>query len=140
MVNDLAVPGVAYAEANWGRWVARCPRPWCANAMQLDAGQRMFSCLGFGGCGYRTDIIWPPDPLMIEAILEMRPVPRTRNWLPGESLEDLIAENAAHGCLPPELLAAAQTDPVLLRTSGDRAVGGLLHRQLEAAGRREIGA
>jgi hypothetical protein len=115
--SEVAIAGVAYAEANWGRWVARCVRPWCTNAIALEAGRA------------------------IEAILGMRPVRRTQNWLPGELLEDLLAENAEHGCLPPEMLTAAPGErPILLRTADQVAVGGLLHQQLEAAGRREIGA
>jgi hypothetical protein len=57
------------------------------------------------------------------------------------NLEDLLAENAEHGCLPPEMLTAApgeRPDPPADRRPG--RVGGLLHQQLEAAGRREIGA
>jgi hypothetical protein len=142
-MSDLALTGVAYAEANWGRWLARCPRPLCTNALALDPGQNLFVCTGLGGCGIDAPVIWPADPQAIEAILEMRPVGRTRNWLPGETLEDLLAENAAHGCLTPEILALAGLAgerPVLLATLNGRAVGGILHQQLVAAGRREIGA
>lgn len=140
--SDVAIAGVAYAEANWGRWVARCVRPWCTNAIALEPGQVEFLCIGGpDACGYSTVIIWPPDPQAIEAILGMRPVRRTQNWLPGELLEDLLAENATHGCLPPEMLTAPPGEkPILLRTADQVAVGGLLHQQLEAAGRRRIGA
>jgi hypothetical protein len=137
--SGLMLAGVAYAEANWGRWIARCPRPWCSNAMALEVGQQGFICGGWGGCGYAADVIWPPDPQAIEAILAMRPVPRTQNWQQGESLEDLLAENAAHDCLPPEWLAL-ENRTLLLSTTEGRATGGLLHQQLVAAGRREIGA
>lgn len=138
---DLAIAGVAYAEANWGRWVARCPRPLCTNALALDPGQNLFVCTGLGGCGIEAPITWPADPQAIEAILWMRPVARTQNWSPGETLEDLLAENAAHGCLDPELVALASGPNrlPLLATRDGRAAGGLLHMQLEAAGRREIG-
>jgi hypothetical protein len=139
--SAVAIAGVAYAEAICGQWAARCPRPDCANAMPLIAGQDIFVCDSLGGCGFVADIVWPPDPQAIEAILMMRPVFTTRNWLLGETLEDLLAENAAHGCLPPEMLTAAPGErPILLRTADQVAVGGLLHQQLEAAGRRQIGA
>lgn len=139
--SDVAIAGVAYAEANWGRWVARCPRPWCTNAMELEPGQVEFLCVGGpDACGYSTFVIWPADPQAIEAILGMRPIRRTQNWLPGETIEDLLGENASHGCLPPEMLTAAPGDrPILARTADQVVVGGLLHQQLEAAGRREIG-
>ena len=52
---DLAIAGVAYAEANWGRWLARCPRPLCTNALALDpAGQsadQVENRLADGGLG-----------------------------------------------------------------------------------------
>lgn len=137
---EVAIAGVAYAEANWGRWVANCPRPWCTNAMELEVGQVEFLCIGGpDACGYSTVVIWPPDPQAIEAILGMRPVRRTQNWSVGETLEDLLAENAAHDCLPPEW-KALETRTLLLATTEGRATGGLLLQQLEAAGRREIGA
>lgn len=137
-MTDLAPTDVAYVEANWSAWIARCPRPHCTNAMTLDRGQVLFVCAGDDSCGMTAPLIWPADPDVIEAILQMRPIARTRNWLPGETLEDLLAENAANGCLPPEWMAL-ETRTLLLATAADRAVGGLLHQQLEAAGRREIG-
>lgn len=140
-MSDLAIPGLAYAEANWGAWIARCPRPYCTNAMGLDRGQRAFACLGPDSCGFEADVIWPADPQAIEAILEMRPVSRTRNWLPGESLEDLLQENAEHGCVPPDWGAVESGEALVICDIADgRVVGGLLHQQLVAAGRREIGA
>lgn len=138
-MTDLAVPGVAYAFAEWGMWKACCPRPGCTNAMRLDADQPLFACLGPHSCGIEAPVIWPADPQAIEAILAMRPLAINQNWSPGETLEDLLAENAAHGCLPPEWLAL-ENRTLILATADGRAVGGLLHQQLEAAGRREIGA
>lgn len=38
----------------------------------------------------------------IERLLMMRPIPYTRNWLPGETLTDLLAENIEHGIGPSE--------------------------------------
>jgi hypothetical protein len=141
-VTDLALTGVAYAEANWGRWLARCPRPLCTNALVLEVGEPMFVCAGLGGCGITAELIWPADPQAIEALLAMRPVSRTQNWVPGESLEDLVAENLAHDIVPPEWLALSEFDPqlVIADIQDQRVTGGLLHKQLVAAGRREIGA
>lgn len=141
-MEELAIAGVAYAEANWGRWITRCPRPWCTNAMALDRGQPVFMCEGGDSCGATAEVMWPADPQAIEAILKMRPVSSTRNWLPGETIEELLAENAAHDCLPPQWSAVADAEGrlMLAHTAGQRVVGGLLHHQLEAAGRREIGA
>lgn len=139
-MTDLALPGVAYAEANWGQWKARCPRLWCTNAMPIDRGQEQFACLGPDSCGWTGEVAWPPDPDAIETLLLMRPVPRTRNWLPGESLEDLLQENVAHGIELPSVGGA--TGPVTVAVIvEDRLVGGLLHQQITAAGPRpQIGA
>ena len=142
-LTAIALPGVAYAEANWGRWIARCPRPWCTNAMRVDLDQAAFRCEGLGGCGLEADIAWPPDPAAIEILLLQRPVPRTRNWMQGESLEQLLAENAAHGVLPPEWTAElpAGESRAIADIVEQRVVGGLLLDQLAAADpRREIGA
>lgn len=137
--TDVTRAGVAYAQAIRGQWAACCPRPYCANAMPLIVGQDIFVCDSLGGCGFVAEVVWPPDPQAIEAILMMRPVFTTRNWAPGETLEDLLVENAEHDCLPPEWMAVENRTLILATTNG-RATGGLLHQQLEAAGRREIGA
>lgn len=142
-VTTTAVETAAYA--NWGGWVANCPRPWCTNAMQVDRGQDEFVCAGADGCGMQAVLIWPADPDAIEAILQLRPVRRTRNWVPGETLNQLMAENAEHGCIPAEWTALAEAEPGgsldVLVVLDERVVGGILHHQLEAAGlRREIGA
>jgi hypothetical protein len=143
-VSAPAVLGVAYAEANFGRWISRCPAPWCTNALALDRGQSRFVCAGPDSCGTVAELSWPADPDAVEAILAMRPIIGTRNWLPGETLAELIGENAAHGVVPPEwseLAAAAGGQLEILATEDERVVGGLLFHHLEAAGlRREIGA
>jgi len=140
----LAIAGVAYAEANWGRWIARCPRPWCTNALALEAGQLEFACLGLGGCGATAEVVWPPDPQAIAALLAMRPVQGTQNWLPGETLEDLLAENAAHDLIPAEWLALAASSPggivELLGTTDGVVTSGLLLDALDASSRPAIGA
>ena len=136
----LALPGVSYAEANWGRWVVRCPRPLCTNALTLPPGTSMYTCAGPGGCGGEAVVVWPPDPQAIEALLRLRPIERTRNWLPGESIADLIAENAAHGCTPPSWSIWAGESRVICDITDGRVAGGLFHEELVAAGRRGIGA
>ena len=143
-MTGVALVGVAYAEVNHGRWIARCPRPYCTNAMQVDRGQATFGCVALDGCGWIGELVWPADPDAIEALLAMRPVPGTRNWLPGETLAQLLAENVVHRCEPPEwqqLADAAGGSLALLDVVDEVAVGGLIHQQLEAAGlRRQIGA
>lgn len=138
-----ALPGVAYAEANHGRWIAQCPAPFCSSAMQIVIGQDAFLCGGNGGCGATAPLVWPADPDGIQALLLMRPVPATRNWLPGETLEQLIAENAEHGCIPAEWLALGDADPqlVLADIVDQRVTGGLLLLALpESDPRRQLAA
>jgi len=43
---------------------------------------------------------FPEDRATIEAILLLRPNPANRNWLPGETLADLVLENVVHGIQP----------------------------------------
>lgn len=136
-MGDLAVLGMAYAEANWGRWVARCPAGLCTNAMQVHRWQERFECAGAGSCGWTSPIAWPADPEAVEMLLAMRPDTRTRNWVPGETLQALLQENAAHNVLPPSMLTESGS---LLDTLGERAVGGRLVYALPEYRRREIGA
>lgn len=68
--------------------LVRCPR--CENSA---AGKRPFQ------------VLWPTREQAgrIERILACRPEPSTRNWIPGESLHMLAAENIQHGCAVPAL-------------------------------------
>lgn len=112
MTADLALPGVAYAEANWGRWITRCPNPHCLNAMQLRRGQPVYQCpRELGGCGDEYPIQWHIDTVLIERILLCRPAEWTRNWLPYETIQDLVLENLAHGDSTPEQLVAKLNGP-----------------------------
>jgi hypothetical protein len=82
------------ARANWGRWVVSCFR--CPSALDLLPGAPVFFCRE---CGSSAEVEWPPDELRygIERLLLMRPDVTTQNWQPGETLIDLMRENAAHG-------------------------------------------
>ena len=50
-------------------------------------------------CDAESPIGWPAEETVyaIERILMMRPHPKNRNWVPGESLHDLMFENGQHG-------------------------------------------
>jgi hypothetical protein len=114
---------VTFAEANWGRWVATCPRPYCTNALALYPRQTLFVCMAEDGCGYVADVVWPTDPDAIQTVLMMRPVAATRNWKPGETIDDLLMENAAHGCLPSTSYADLTTaGPQVTVTTGVAAL------------------
>jgi hypothetical protein len=131
-VTGLAPPGMAYAEANQGRWIARCPRPWCDNAVQLWRGSHLMICTGdAGACGTVSPVVWPPDPVAIEAVLSMRPTVKWQSWLPGETVHDLLDENAVLGCLPPEWAELTERT-VLAETVDGVVVAGLLAQALPA--------
>lgn len=99
----------ARARVNHGRWIADCPRPYCANAMRLTPGQSAFHCGGEGGCQLVAEVEWRADADGIWAALTERPVPGTRNWYPsghteavllrlphGQTADDLRAETAEY--------------------------------------------
>lgn len=96
------------AYVSHGRWVADCSRPDCTGAELAIPGEA-FRC---HNCQQIDTVEWPddPNPDDIMKVLSLRPVPSTRNWFPnghpradayhvptGESLADLVDENAAHG-------------------------------------------
>jgi|1185.fasta_scaffold108400_2 hypothetical protein len=134
-MSGVALAGVAYAEVHRGMWIVRCPAVYCWSAMAVTLGLPEFVCLGDGSCGEAAPIVWPRDPLAIATLLRMRPDPTTRNWLPGETLQDLVAENAAHGCLPAEWTALPGRTLVVHEVEGV-AVAGLLADALPPAERR----
>lgn len=105
------VPGMAQlitararARVNHGRWIADCPRRYCANAVKLTPGQPTFHCAGDGGCQMVAPIEWPADPDAIWAVLLERPVPSTRNWYPDSHVE-AVRLGLPHGQTPADLIA-----------------------------------
>lgn len=98
----------ATVQVSWGLWVANCPRPDCLGAEHYGHAPitNLVGGLTLGGfrcsrCGLACRSDWPGNAEDIWFVLAQRPCAETRNWLPGETLEDLIIENAAHGILPP---------------------------------------
>ncbi len=94
---------------NHGRWVVECPADNCRGAIDVseriggdawvscDCADRSVCYHGDNRCGLMLSVDWPDDPLEIWRILYRRHDPSTRNWLPGETVEDLKAENLLHG-------------------------------------------
>jgi hypothetical protein len=134
-MSDLAPVGVAYAEVHRGMWIVRCPAAYCWSAMAVTLGQPEFVCLGDDSCGGAAPIVWPRDPTAIAALLRMRPDPTNRNWLPGETLQDLVAENAAHDCLPAEWTALPGRTLIVYEVEG-MAMAVLLADALPPAAQR----
>jgi hypothetical protein len=82
---------------NHGRWIIRCP--WCFSASMANRTDPRFYCVECGNIGAQgkwVKVIWPDTVAEIEAVLSMRPDPRTRHWWPHETLMDLLAENEQH--------------------------------------------
>jgi len=137
--GDLTFLGsVRPARVDWGRWIADCSRPYCRNAWQLTYDMTEWTC---NLCGAVTSVMWPADPGAVEYLLMMRPDPATRNWHPGEQLEQLMIENVQHDVAPDWLMNA--TDPIhdVMTVVDGRVVSGALlpgiqhRRTLVEAGR-----
>lgn len=94
----------ARARVNHGRWIADCPRRYCANAVKLTPGQATFHCAGEGGCQMVASVEWPDDPDGIWQALLERPVPSTRNWYPPGYVE-AVRLGLPHGQTPADLRA-----------------------------------
>ena len=79
------------AYVNHGRWVADCPL--CPSAQVVDRGCPEMWCPQCEPGGWFT-VVFPEDASAIEVVLDMRPRINNRNWVPGETVEDLVRENA----------------------------------------------
>lgn len=100
-----------FAYVNHGRWVVSCP--WgCNSAQYASRDDRRFFCVECDNGGGTVvthfvrpnhpqwvPVIWPSnaDVATIEALLSLRPETAAQNWLPGEPIENLAAENEARG-------------------------------------------
>lgn len=90
------------AYVNYGQWVAECPSG-DGGAIQASRSEPFMcpECWNALWGGQWLEVVYPPNKAAIEAVLLRRPKVRneyrTRNWLPGETVAALNAENAAHG-------------------------------------------
>lgn len=100
LADALAAP-LAPAElaihvyANQGRWIAECPD--CRGAQIASATDYRFMCTVCANVaveGLWRPVIWPEEHAEIDAVLADRPQVN-QNWLPGETVADLEAENLA---------------------------------------------
>lgn len=96
------VSGTIMAQVNHGRWVIPCP---ACNAAQMCSRQYPYylcdNCGSPDNNGQWRHVVYPDERDEIEAVLldrvalhpELAP---TRNWTPGETVDDLRRENAEH--------------------------------------------
>ena len=83
------------AEVNYGSWIVRCP--YCPSAEYASETDPHFICTDCGNAanGFAWHpVTFPTAQPAIEAALTVREQKR-QNWLPGQTVADLIAENAA---------------------------------------------
>lgn len=130
--------GVVFAVVNWGGWVANCTTKFCTDARLVYPGQP-FEC---SVCGLIADVAWPEGQREIEALLMLRPDPKTRNWAPPETPVDLAFENMAHGIDGSvNALDGSASGRIVLDVSGDGGPRVVLldePRTIDAATRPEI--
>jgi hypothetical protein len=85
--------------ANEGRWIAQCPDRACRSAQlacKTDPRFMCHECANRENAGKWLPLKWPRNVGKIEALLAKRVVVN-QNWLPGETLKDLLADNLEHG-------------------------------------------
>lgn len=88
-----------YAQIQWGRWVANCE---CGGQENVSKAEPFFfcmSCFNEGNTPNHKDrhavrpVIFPDEPEKIETLLMERDSDK-RHWLKGETVEDLVTQNA----------------------------------------------
>lgn len=94
-VAGEAEPAIAVVQRS--AWVAYCPTPACPSGEFVEPGMPFFCCVcANADVGHLwRPVLWPADRGAIESALAERPLPHTRNWLPGETPESLRAEYRA---------------------------------------------
>ena len=78
-----------------GMWQLRCATVGCTNCPSVSPEWRLALCWDCGAVYERVPL--PVDIEAIERVLMRRPDVSSRNWLPTETVEDLVRENAEHG-------------------------------------------
>lgn len=73
----------------------RCATPGCGNCPAVSPEWRLALCWDCGAIYEGLEL--PEDFDAIARLLVARPELSTRNWLPGETVEDLERENVEHG-------------------------------------------
>lgn len=91
---------------NDGRWLVQCPCGGAQYASKTDHRFFCIDCLNATANGLWVAVTWPQYPGLIEAVLDVRPTNQA-DWLPGETLSQLAAENQANGYPVPDVVTAA---------------------------------
>lgn len=97
VTDDIEPSPTVLVRVNHGRWLVDCP--WCNGAQVASITDRRFVCADCFNApvqGHPLRTAWPSDELRaeIEAEMQLRSDP-ARNWMPGETMDDLITERIA---------------------------------------------
>lgn len=95
--QGVAIAPTVSVVVHQARWIAECPE--CAGAQLACRTDRRFfctSCLNEHAGALWLRVGWPSDPAAIERALRPRMTVNC-NWLPGETVADLLAENEEKG-------------------------------------------
>jgi len=103
---EIAEARALAVEVNAGRWIWLCPCDDGSTEQIPRGGGVAFKSSPLGWCprcgnasvggGWRP-LAFPVESAAIEAVLALRPDAATRNWWPGETVDELRAENRLHG-------------------------------------------
>ena len=96
-MTDVADAEPFLARVDHGRWIVDCP---CRAASMIWLEELVTWCAACANrhCGGQWQpVALPATARRIEEILLARPDAANRNWFPGETVDDLLAENAEHG-------------------------------------------
>lgn len=103
MAAPMGPPEIAInVVANHGRWVVECPD--CSEAQMACATDHRFMCnlcANVAVEGMWRAVVWPEEHGEIDRLLSVRPI-ANQNWLPGETVDDLVAEGQADEPVTPE--------------------------------------
>lgn len=95
---DELAPEAMPARVNHNRIIVDCPDCRGAEFVWTDRPILMCSNCFNAAAGNRwRPVLFVEDWAEIVSILSRRPMPASRNWSPGETLDDLRAENLEHG-------------------------------------------
>lgn len=91
-VHESSLPKAA--RVNHGNWIFDCE---CGAGVAADPGYSAGYCFGCGAI--HTNVVMPAEEerLNIEHVLLARPRTANRNWHPGETLIELLADNGQIG-------------------------------------------
>lgn len=88
-------PDKVQALISGGRWIVACTTKGCSNAPLTHPDWKVARCFECGAI--YQDVIFPENIAEISALLVKRAYVANRNWVPGETIEELRAENIANG-------------------------------------------